>query len=271
MQRRLFLVGLALLPPTLALAAPKAELWPRWTAHDPRSTLSVDHGLWDGFLGRYVRVSPDGINRVGYAGVRAADRQALDAYLGTLQQTPVSRLARTPQRAFWINLYNALTVQVILDHYPVRGIRDIDISGFFADGPWGKKLVTVEGEALSLDDIEHRILRPLWQDPRTHYAVNCASLGCPNLQARAYTPENLEGLLEKGARDYINHPRGVQVRDGRLIVSSLYAWFQADFGGDETGVIEHLRQYAAPELRRRLETVSHIDDDAYDWSLNDYR
>ncbi len=97
-----------------------------------------------------------------------------------LAATSADRLRRAEQFPFWINLYNALTVKVVLDHYPVEIIRDIDISpGLFADGPWGKKLVTVEGEALSLDDIEHRILRPIWKDPRLHYVLNCAALGVP--------------------------------------------------------------------------------------------
>ncbi len=190
--------------------------------------------------------------------------------------TGTSRLAalfgrhrRTEQLAYWINLYNALTVKVVLDHHPLPSIRDISISpGLFSSGPWGAELVRVEGEPIRLDDIEHRILRPLWQDSRVHYALNCASLGCPNLAREAFTAENTERLLDAGARAYVNHPRGVSLVNGRLGVSSIYVWFEEDFGG-EAGVLAHLRRYADPKLAASLAPAAAIDDDAYDWSLND--
>ena len=268
-MRLLFTLGLVFFLYAPALAAPKADLWQRWTTHDPQSTRTVDHSGWDQFLQRYVAEFSDGINRVDYAGVSPADRQRLNQYLNGLSKVPVSRLNRAEQRVLWINLYNALTVRVILDHYPVDSIRDIDISpGLFSDGPWGKKLIEIEGEPVSLDDIEHRILRPIWRDPRIHYAVNCASLGCPNLQRRAFTADNTERLLNKGAVDYINHPRGASVENGRLIVSSIYDWFQADFGGSDSGVIRHLNRYADAKLKSELSGIDRIFDDHYDWTLN---
>jgi hypothetical protein len=161
-------------------------------------------------------------------------------------------------------------VKVVLDAYPVRSIRDIGISpGLFARGPWGAMLVSVENEPLTLDDIEHRILRPIWRDPRVHYAVNCASLGCPNLTERAFTAATREALLERGARLYANDPRGARVVGDRLIVSSLYAWFAEDFGGEDEAVIGHLMRYAEPARAARLAFFRRIDDFAYDWSLND--
>lgn len=250
-------------------AAPKADLWELWTAHDPKSTLEIDHTLWDLFLKQYVSKSPSGINLVGYAAVSREDRQVLAQYIALLAASPVSKLNRAEQRALWINLYNALTVQVILEHFPVKTIRDIDISpGFFSDGPWGKKLVRVEGTGVSLDEIEHRILRPIWQDNRIHYAVNCASLGCPNLQIRAFTPANAEELLNKGARDYVNHRRGAALKGSRLQVSSIYKWFKDDFGGTEKNIIEHLRRYADGNLGQRLQEAREISSYSYDWSLN---
>ncbi len=259
-----------LLAAASAPAAPKAELWQRWSAHDEASRVRVEHGAWSAFLERYVTEDRFGVNRVDYGAVTPADRTALASYLDRLGATPVSSLRRGEQRAFWINLYNALTVRVILDHYPVASILDIDISpGLFAQGPWGKKLMSVEREPVSLDDIEHRILRPLWRDPRIHYAVNCASLGCPNLRKTAFTDDTAESMLDRAARDFVNHPRGAHLANGDLIVSSIYRWFEDDFGGDEAGVLTHLRRYAAPELRRALDAVDSIDDDQYDWSLND--
>jgi hypothetical protein len=268
---------LALLVPALVLAwplaaatAPSADLWPRWQAHDDASTARIDHTLWDRFLRRYVRLGADGVARIPYARVAAPDREALGRDLARLAQTPISRYNRAEQFAFWVDLYNELTVKLVLDHYPVKSIRDIAISpGLFASGPWGKKLIAVEGEALGLDDIEHRILRPIWRDPRIHYAVNCAALGCPNLQAEAFTAANMQALLDKGARDYVNDPRGAQVTGGRLVVSSIYVWYEADFGGSDRGVIEHLRRYARPPLAAALAGIDRISDDRYDWRLND--
>jgi hypothetical protein len=252
-----------------ALLAPKAELWERWTAQDPTSTAEIEHADWGTLLARYVKTDTSGVNRFDYAQVSAADREALRGYIGRLSSIAISRHARPEQLAYWINLYNALTVQVILDHDPVASIRDIDISpGLFADGPWGAELAAVEGQRLTLNDIEHRILRPIWRDPRIHYAVNCASVGCPNLAAVPYRRATVEQMLDDAARAYINSPRGARVEDGRLIVSSIYVWFGGDFGGSDAAVIEHLRRYAEAPLREMLRGKSAIDGHAYDWSLN---
>lgn len=251
-------------------AAPKAEAWERWRAHEAGSKLTLDHGAWDEFLRTQLRTGSDGIARIAYGRVTPTQRKALAGYLAALQAQPVSRLNRAEQYAYWVNLYNAATVNVVLDHYPVESILKINISpGLFARGPWGRKLLKVEAEALSLDDIEHRILRPLWQDARTHYAVNCASLGCPNLPPRAFTAANTETLLEAGARAYVNHPRGARVEGGRLRVSSIYDWFKADFGGTDAGVIAHLRRYANPPLAQALANVGRVQGYDYDWSLNE--
>ena len=193
----------------------------------------------------------------------------LKNYLDKLQSVPVSSYNRAEQRAYWINVYNALTVDVVLSHYPVASIRDIGISsGLFSRGPWDAKLLVIEGEKLSLNDIEHRILRPIWKDPRLHYAVNCASLGCPNLQPEAYTAENAEALLEKGAREYINHLRGVAIKNGKLTVSSIYEWFKDDFGSSREALLQHWLKYADKGLADALKGYSGGLNHAYDWSLN---
>ncbi len=262
-------LALAAISPFEALFAPKAEPWPRWQAHDAASTAAVDHNAWDGFLKTYVRRGDDGVNRVAYGAVSAADKRALDAYLGRLQKTRIASFNRDQQRAFWINLYNAATVKLILDRKPRNSILDIDISpGLFAKGPWDKKLLKIDGEALSLNDIEHRILRPIWRDPRVHYAVNCASLGCPDLQRQAFTGQNGEALLEAAARTFVNHRRGARVEGGRLILSKIYAWFADDFGGGDEAVIRHLKRYADEPLRKALDGRTAIDDYEYDWRLN---
>jgi hypothetical protein len=252
------------------LFVPKAELWPRWEPHDAASTTRIDHAAWTGFLRSHVVPSADGVNRVAYRRVAAPDRAALRAYIDRLTQVAPTRLNRDEQFAYWVNLYNAVTVDTVLAHYPVQSIFDIKISpGLFAPGPWGKKLVTVESEPVSLDDIESRILRPIWRDSRVHYAVNCASIGCPNLRAEAWSAQAIDRQLDAAARAYANHPRGARVDGVKLTVSSIYEWFQGDFGGSAGAVLRHLRGLAAPPLADRLAGRNGYDDHAYDWALND--
>jgi len=252
-------------------AAPVSDLWERWAAHSPSAGSIIDHTGWDAFLAENLVSGKGDISRIAYGKVSEAGKKRLDDYLSDLSAIAISNYARDEQRAYWINLYNALTVDVVLDHYPVDSIRDIAISpGFFTVGPWKKKLVRVEGEELSLDDIEHRILRPLWKDPRIHYAVNCASQGCPALMSRAFTASNTEEFLHRGAVAFINSKHGARVNsDARLIASSIYDWFQDDFGGDEAGVIAHLSTYAHPELAEKLAGISEVYKFDYDWTLND--
>ncbi|MEM7207533.1 MAG: DUF547 domain-containing protein [Pseudomonadota bacterium] len=256
------LLSLSGIVPTQALATNEY-----WQAHDQTSADTIDHSYWTSFLDRYVIKYKDRVNRVRYAQVRPADKGGLDAYVKKLESVEITQYNRDEQRAYWINLYNAVTVQQILEHYPVASIRDIR-SGFFSSGPWKKELITVEGITLTLDNIEHDILRPIWQDPRIHYAVNCASIGCPNLQMVAFDAGNTDALLDQGAFEFINHPRGAWVSNGNLRVSSIYDWFQEDFGNTEQGVIEHIRQYADEELTQRLAGIEEIDSYEYDWTLN---
>lgn len=250
--------------------APDADLWSRWEAHNPQSTEVIDVSAWNEILAIYVKPDSNGLNRFAYGSVSDADRQRLKQFITEQTALPISEYTRPAQKAFWINLYNAVTVDVVLDAYPVESIRDIDISpGLFSDGPWGKDLVRVEGEDLTLNDIEHRILRPIWNDARIHYAVNCASVGCPNLQSEGFTASNVEDLLDAGARAYVNSLRGVSISEDRVIISSVYDWFFEDFGTSEEDVLEHLLEYANEELAAELRSIGALHDTAYDWSLND--
>ncbi len=275
MHRRQFLTAATAVPllgagVTGAIAAPAANLWEYWTAHDPQSPIAVDHTSWQRFLSRYVMPSRDGIHRIAYRAVPTADRDALKAYLDDLATVRATGLTRDEQFAYWVNLYNALTIDTVLAHYPVDSIRDIDISpGLFANGPWGRTLIEIEGRPISLDDIEHRILRPIWRDPRIHYAVNCAALGCPNLAMTAYTAAGKERLLTDSASAFVNHDRGSMIADGALRVSSIYAWFDEDFGGSDAGIIAHLKQHARGVRALGLEAQTRIAGHAYDWRLND--
>ncbi len=249
--------------------APRAELWERWTAEDAASTVTIDHAAWDGFLRRYVAMLADGSTGLRYAAVTSDDRKALETYIDTLSRIPISQHARNEQLAYWINLYNALTIKVVLDHYPVASIRDIKLSGgFLSSGPWEAKLIAIEGEEISLNDIEHRIIRPIWRDPRVHYVLNCASIGCPNLAGKAYTAA-LDDDLDRAAVTFINSPRGVRVSGGQVTASRIYDWFYGDFGGTDDAVFQHIVHFASPELRAALAPIGKITDVAYDWGLND--
>ena len=252
----------------IAWAAPRAELIPMWHASDDASGTTVDHGAWQEILDAYLSEHPSGIHRLDYGALQASGehREQLTAYIGALAAIDPRALAKAEQMAYWINLYNAVTVSVVTEHYPVESIQDISDS-LFTFGPWTMELVTVAGQPLTLDDIEHGILRPIWRDPRIHYAANCASLGCPNLATQAYRADNLEALLEQGATDYINHPRGARETEDGLLVSSIYDWFQEDFGGTDAGVFTHLKRHATPELAEALDRYTDFDDE-YDWRLN---
>ena len=253
---------------TTAFAAPKAELWSHWQANDAQSSTRIDHSAWAQFLDKYLIVGKFGTaNLVRYAAVSSTDKDSLAQYLAELSAVSMTKLNRTEQKVVWINLYNALTVYTILDHYPVESIRDIR-SGWFSAGPWDLKLIKMEGVELSLNDIEHRILRPIWQDNRVHYAVNCASLGCPNLQPEPFTAENSNHLLEKAAHEYVNSLRGIDLTGGELTLSSIYDWFQADFGGTDATVLAHLEKFAVPALAAKLKRYKGTIFYQYGWDLN---
>ncbi|MEM8741736.1 MAG: DUF547 domain-containing protein [Pseudomonadota bacterium] len=221
---------------------------------------------WADLLSRRLRLGDDGIARFDYAAARA-DLPALQATLELLEGTDPRRLSAPAQMAFWINLYNALTVKLVVEAWPVGSIREV-MGGLFNLGPWDENLVQVLGRPLSLDDIEHGILRPVFRDARIHYGVNCASIGCPNLAAEPYRADRLEAMLEAGARAFVNHPRGALASEGRLTVSSIYAWFEEDFGGTDAGVIAHLARYADAPLAGNLAGRTRVDRHAYDWAVN---
>jgi Protein of unknown function, DUF547 len=265
----LVLLGLTTAPAP-AQAMPRAEAWDLWRVNDPQSVLVIDHQAWGDFLARYVRIGSDGAHRVAYGRVTAADRAALDAYIDRLAALPIGSYNRSEQMAYWINLYNALTVRLVLDHYPIASIRDIDGSPRpLSGGPWDEKLVTVDGTPIALNDIVHRILRPIFDDPRALYALSCGAMGCPNLQPEPYSGNRLDYQLSKAAMAYVNDPRCISFEGDVLGVSSLYRWYREDFGGSDAAVIHHLMGYAEPQLAMALQRFDRIGGDGFDWRLND--
>ena len=221
-------------------------------------------------LERRISRGEGGLNLFDYAGAKAAgDGKTIKAYTDYLASQNPDTMPEADQIAYWANLYNALTVNLILDNYPVKSIRKIK-AGAFSLGPWKRDEVTVNGKVLSLDDIEHKILRKRYPNPAlVHYMVNCASIGCPNLPTKLWVGETLDADRDAAARAFINSPRGVAIKGDKLKVSSIYDWFKEDFGGSKSETLKHFRQYAGPELRTALDAGAAIDGYNYNWDLNE--
>ncbi len=263
------IVGVAILG--LACGPPQSERLAIWDVCDESSVERIEHGPWQAILDGYVISVPAVPNVVDYAALAGnpGDVAILTDYLDYLQSVDPRQYACAEQMAYWINLYNALTVKVVLDAYPVNSIKKIHRGVVPLTGPWSDMHGRVAGQDLTLDQIEHGILRPIWQDERIHYAVNCAAYGCPQLLETAFTAENSEALLEAGARAYVNSPQGVRVvNDGLVIISSIYDWYAVDFGGTEEAVLQHLVKYADTELAAFLTNFEGVIEYAYDWRLN---
>ncbi len=234
---------------------------------ETRGGPAIDQDAWQQALNDYLVPEYGALNRVDYAALAADGTATLDGYLEAMAAIDPSAHSRAEQMAYWINVYNALTVRRIVADWPVDTILDVG-DGAIGRGPWGEPAITVDGTALSLDDIEHRILRAVWREPRIHFAVNCASVGCPDLQPIAFTGANLEAQLALSARNYLSSARGI-VRDGdALRVSSLFEWYAEDFGDDLPAVLERLAGYADDDTAALLRTHDGPVRYAYDWAIN---
>lgn len=245
------------------------SLWPKWEVNNPLSQKVISHQLWQNFLNRRVITNEENINLVDYAHMTRTDLNLLKDYLKSMAEINIDNYNRNEQLAYWLNLYNALTVQTVANYYPVSTIQEINISpGLFSIGPWGCNLITINGTPLTLDDINNRIIRAIWNDPRTHYALSNATIGAPNLNRKAYQGKALEEQLNNAASTYINSLRGVSVIEGKLIISKLYDWYEEDFGGTKQDVIFHLAQFAKEPLRSQLKHTNTVDSYIYNWHIN---
>ncbi|WP_242602084.1 DUF547 domain-containing protein [Legionella yabuuchiae] len=263
-----FLIG-CLLISHAAIASFNKNLWPKWEITSPMSNNVISHEEWQTFLNQHVITNSEGINLIDYPNMNEEDRMLLKQYITHMSAIKIGDYNRQEQLAYWINLYNALTVQTIASYYPVESIQEINISpGLFSIGPWGANLITIEGIQMSLEDIHNRIIRPIWNDPRTHYVLNNGSIGAANISKYAFQSATLDKQLNQAAIEYINSLRGVQVIDGKLIVSKLYDWFSEDFGGTEKDIINHLTQFANQSLRQQLSKIKEVNTYNYNWHLN---
>ena len=264
------IIGLSIAAYFIFGGAPQPEADQFWDVSAEGNTAVIDHSDWQYLLEEYViSDDPSGVNLVDYQNLLEDDKAVLDRYIDQLSSIDPRTYNRAEQHAYWINLYNALTVQLIIENYPAESITKLGASPL-SFGPWDDNIITLAETELSLNDIEHGILRPLWNDYRVHFAVNCASIGCPNLQAMAFTADNSEALLDQAAGEYLAHPRGARFEDGTLILSSIFDWYGIDFGDDQGQVLETLSQHAPSAIANEL--AEYADDITYEynWQLNDF-
>ena len=222
----------------------------------------VDHGLFDDVLKKYVNEK----GWVDYAGLKK-DRVKFDQYLSLLRNNhPKDSWSRNEQVAYWINAYNAFTLELILKHYPLDGIKDIGsmIQIPFVNTPWDIKFIEIEGKEYDLNNIEHDFLRDKFEESRIHFAVVCASYSCPRLFRDAFFPETLNEQLNAAAINFINDPRKNKVGKSEVGLSKLFSWYGGDFK-KKTSLIEYLNQYSKVKIADDAD-ISFLD---YDWSLND--
>ncbi|SIR30752.1 Protein of unknown function, DUF547 [Fluoribacter gormanii] len=269
MYRNKYILILMLLISGLANASFYKSLWPKWEVNNPLSKEVISHQLWQNFLNRRIVTNEENINLVDYAHMTQIDLNLLKDYLKSMAEIDINNYNRNEQLAYWINVYNAFTVQVIANYYPVTTIQEINISpGLFSIGPWGANLITIKDTPLTLDDINNRIIRAIWNDPRSHYAISNGTIGAPNLSRKVYQGKLLEEQLNLAATNYINSLRGVSVIEGKLIISKLYDWFEEDFGGTKQDIIFHLLQFAKEPLQSQLKHINTIDSYIYNWHIN---
>ena len=221
---------------------------------------AVDQALYGTLLHRHVHNG-----RVDYSGMQK-DEAVMDRYLEQLAGIDPRSLSRDEQFAFYVNAYNAWTIKLVLSRYP--NIASIKELGRLFSSPWKRKIARIDGQLLTLDQIEHDILRKRFGDSRVHFAVNCASKGCPPLQAEPFTGARLDDQLNRAARAFINDSRYNRLEGDTLWASKIFDWFSEDFKED---VIGTFLRFAEPPLKERLEKdsdrirVKYLD---YDWSLN---
>jgi len=240
----------------------------------PSAALGFDHQAWDALLRKHVVVLQGGsASQLRYAGI-AAERAALRAYLDSLSRTQESEFegwSREEQMAFLVNAYNAFTVEKILTRYPdIRSIWDF---GKLFGNPFKDEFFVLLGARRSLDWIEHEKLRKVYREPRIHYAVNCAAVGCPMLREEVYTAARLEAQLEEQARRFLSDRSRNRLRERQLEVSRIFDWFKQDFEPREKYFARYADVLAAEpgqqELVRKGQAPLRFLD--YDWSLNDAR
>lgn len=222
----------------------------------------VTHEIWDSLVKKHAKL--DGL--VDYKGF-IRDSAELNRYLRLLESAHPNDQAwtRQEQMAYWINAYNAYTVQLIVRNYPTKSIKDIQRGLPFVNSVWDLKFIRIQGFTYDLNNIEHNILRPVFKDARIHAAINCASYSCPRLLNEAYTAQHLETQLENAMRSFVNDPLRNQIAAEKARISEIFKWFKGDFMRDADSVREYLNRYSKVKLTDKTE-ISFLD---YQWRLNE--
>ncbi len=255
---------------SLNTSAPKIK--PAPTPTNAVETPMVDplHLPWDQLLKRHVRVhSP--FNQVSYVGFKK-DSKELSVYLQTLEQVSKEKyqsFSANERLAFLINAYNAWTIQLIVKNYPVKSIKD---TGSFFRGPWKQKFFNLFGELSHLDRIEHEILRKEFQEPRIHFAIVCASKGCPPLRNEAYIASRVEDQLENQTKAFLKETERNRFDGKTLFLSSIFKWFSGDFEKKSGSVRNFVGQWMGKDekeiaqIKNEMTPIQFLD---YDWTLNE--
>ena len=228
------------------------------------SPQAPDHSPWTELLSKYVE--DNGL--VNYNGM-ISEKSALEAYLETLSSNaPSDSWTENEKLAYWINAYNAFTVKLIVDNYPLKSIKDLNptISVPTVNTIWAKSWFQIGGEDFSLDKIEHKILRKDFNEPRIHFAVNCASISCPVLRAEAYEADKIDRQLDEQARIFLNDPSRNTITAGKIEVSKIFSWFGGDFKKDQT-LVEFIDRYVKEDLTDKTK----VRFAKYDWNLNEVK
>lgn len=217
----------------------------------------VTHELWDSLVREHVTES----GLVDYEGF-IADSNRLNQYLDLLSRHHPNdeHWSRDERLAYWINAYNAFTVKLIVDHYPVKSIKDIKNGIPFVNTVWDIKFIKIEGREYDLNNIEHGIIRPKFDEPRIHMAVNCAAISCPKLQNEAYTAEKLDAQLDQASREFLSNEDKNVITPDQLKLSKIFSWYRGDFDS----VIEFVDQHTETDINENPE-VEYLD---YNWALN---
>ncbi len=271
LKNMLIVVGMVLVVGLIMInnsAVAKEPLGRTWPAAQQISMSQVNHSTYDALLKKYV----DGDGYVNYKTWHAtpADRQALQQYLLHLSQaSPTAQVSRDEQLAFWINAYNAVTLEGILQVYPTDSIRKhtAKIGGY---NIWDDLPLLVGGRPYSLNDIEHKVLRKMGE-PRIHFAIVCASVGCPRLLNEAYTSATLEAQLALNSTDFFSRQQNFMVdQSGTMHLSSILDWFGEDFGANQAQKFTYLQPYIPEQARQFvISPQAKVKYQEYSWSLND--
>jgi hypothetical protein len=231
----------------------------------PGAAGGFDHSVFDQVLKTYVNDQ----GRVDYNGI--AGDPAFKAYMKSLESADLNSMSRNAQLAFWINAYNAVTIDKVIKWKPKKSVRETLIPGVWTSTKFfTSRENTVAGQRLSQDDIENEILRKQFKDPRIHFAIICASSGCPPLPRFAYTQENVQTKLEEETRKYINSDRGSRIdsEDNTLYLSKLFDWYAGDFESKSGSVLNFIKPYLNEKTLAFLERTPKIAYLDYDWALN---